>query len=283
MYSNIAANKRKTVFLMIVLILILGGLAFIVHLLTNTVLITATFGIVLLLAVTIQYVSGNKVLKKMVHGEETNKASHPTLYRIVENLAIRTGIPTPTIIVVNNSTPNAFASGTSPEKAMVGVTTGLLELLNDDELEGVMAHEIAHIKNYDTRVSLLVYAVSVTLLVLGEILIRAGFGNRNGLIFGLIGLAVLIIGYPLVYLIRMAVSREREYLADASSVEYTRYPEGLTSALQKIGNSPAKSLEPSADHMMFFNKSPKFLASILATHPPIELRVKRLKDSFKSF
>lgn len=283
MYRQIAENKRTTVGLLFLILGVVGGISVLVNLIFDdrTGFWGVSLFVVLISAIVIVFFYTNKTVVKMMGGVEVTKAEYPTLVRIVENLSITAGIPVPKIVVMDNDSINAFAAGSSPEKAVVGVTTGALKYLTKEELEGVMAHEIAHVRNYDTRVSVVVYAVAIVFLVLGEILIRSR-GRKNPL--PIVGLVLLLIGYPIVTLLRLAVSREREFLADASSVELTRFPEGLQNALRKIeSQGEGKALEPAASHMMFSNKPAKFFKKLLSTHPPVEERVARLDKTFTGF
>ena len=177
----------------------------------------------------------------MSGARQIQKADNPRLYRVVENLAITEGLPMPKVYIVNDPAPNAFATGRDPKHASVAATTGILELLTDDELEGVMAHEMGHVKNYDIRVSMIVFGLVVAVGFISDMFLRIAFfgGNRNSgggnpivLIFGL---AAFIVAPLVAGVVQAAVSRQREYLADATGALTTRHPDALASALEKLG------------------------------------------------
>lgn len=281
MYTQIAANKRNTFFLVAILLLgFIGfGVWFSYEAQDPTPFLFFSFAAITITVV--QYFLATRQLLTLTHAVEATRTAYPSLIKKVENLSITAGIPTPKVYVIPDSSLNAFAAGSSPEKAIVGVTSGLLEELDESELEGVLAHEIAHIKNYDIKVSTLIFAFSIAILFIGEFLLRIRMGRGNP--FPIIGLFILVFGYPFVMLIRLAISRQREFLADASSVELTRYPDGLISALEKIGASSKKgNLEPAASHMFFINETKGWLAKILSTHPPVRERINRLQSSLDS-
>lgn len=286
MYNHIASNKRKTFFLMTIAVVILlafgwaygqytgdvaGGLALaaIVSIGTNVV---SYFGSAKIALAT----SGAKVIQK---------TDHPELYRLVENLSITAGMPMPQVAIINDPALNAFATGRNPEHAVVAVTTGLLERLDKTELEGVIAHELSHIKNYDILVMTVVVVLIGTIALLADLLRfgRLSGGNRKeGGNIGLIVALVLLIVAPLIgQLIKLAVSRKREFLADASGALLTRYPEGLASALEKISAHPAqmKRANHATAHLFINNpfKGEK-LSNLFSTHPPAAERIKRLRE-----
>jgi heat shock protein HtpX len=214
------------------------------------------------------------------------------LYRIVENLSITNGMPMPKVYIVNDPAPNAFASGRDPENAVVAATTGLLDIMTDPELEGVMAHEMGHVKNYDIRVSTIVFGLVVAVGFISDIMFRMAFygsrgsrdSNDNGglavlaLVFGLIAMIIA----PLVSaLIQAGISRQREFLADATGAMTTRNPEGLASALHKLGeySRPLQRQSASMAHMWIADPNkPNFLERMFSTHPPIADRVRRLLE-----
>jgi len=238
-----------------------------------------------LVYVLISYYSGSKMALAVNQAKEIQKKDNPRLYRIVENLAITEGLPTPKVYIMDDPAPNAFATGRDPRHSAVCVTTGLLDIMDDKELQGVMAHELGHIKNYDVRVSMIAFALTVVISLLADIMLRLTFfsdrdnnNNQAALILGLIA-AVLA---PLVAtFIQLAISRRREYLADATGALATRYPEGLASALEKIGKagSAIKHQNSSTAHLFFANPLKKgMIAGLFSTHPPIEDRVARLRQ-----
>lgn len=221
---------------------------------------------------------------------------NPELYRLVENLAITAGLPTPKIYVIADSAPNAFATGRNPEKAVIVFTTGILQKLNKTELEGVVAHELSHIGNYDIRLMTLVVVLVGILTLLADFLLRMSFFGRGGrsregggqvqAVFLLVGLILAILSPIIATLIQLAISRKREYLADASGVLLTRYPEGLATALQKIAadREPLEAANKATAHLYISNPLKNhhdrigWFASLFNTHPPVEERIKRLRQ-----
>jgi len=229
--------------------------------------------------------------------------AEPRLHRIVETTAIRAGIPVPQIGVIEDAAPNAFAASLRPEKAVIGVTRGALELLDDSELEAVIAHEVAHIVNHDGRVTLTTFAlvgsiaaVAMFLLSIGWALFRSIIGEFRmglGLLLGLLGVGLMLIGgvfwivaTVLGPLISAAVSRKREFLADASGVELTRFPDGLVRALEKLAAHPASATGRTAEVQALFihtGGGASWVERLLGTHPPVEERVERLRAMESSF
>nr|WP_211160965.1 M48 family metallopeptidase [Microcella alkalica] len=239
-----------------------------------------------------QYFAAGRQALSMAGARPIEKADNPRLYRIVENLAITEGLPMPKVYIVDDPAPNAFATGRDPQHASVAATTGLLEIMNDRELTGVMAHELGHVKNYDIRVSTIVFGLTVAVGLIADILARMAFfgGNRNNnggnpivLIFGLVAMLVA----PLVAAaIQAAVSRQREYLADATGALTTRDPEGLASALQKLGDyaRPMRRQQSTMAHLWMNDPmKPGVMDRMFQTHPPIPDRVKRLLENSSRF
>ncbi len=208
------------------------------------------------------------------------------LYKIVENLAITNGMPTPRVHLIDDPGMNAFATGRDPQHAMVAATSGLASALTDAELEGVMAHELGHVKNYDIRVSMVVFGLVIAVSLLSDIFIRSTLfssrdnDNRSGL-FAFLGIAAAILAPLIASVIQAAVSRQREFLADATGAMTTRYPDGLASALQKIsaGNPRVKKVSSASAHLFFANPlSAKNFGKLFSTHPPTEERIARLRE-----
>jgi heat shock protein HtpX len=290
-YRAIAANKRNTVFIIIVFVLLIGGLGLVADYLYGggmTIFIGTLIGATAY--VLFQYFASSSQALSMAGARQIEKRDNPRLYRIVENLAITEGMPMPKVYIVNDPAPNAFATGRDPEHASVAATTGLLELMDDRELTGVMAHELGHVKNYDIRVSTIVFGLVVAVGLLADILVRMAFfgGNRNNgnpivLVFGLVAMIVA----PLVAsLIQAAVSRQREYLADATGALTTRDPEALASALQKLGDyaRPMRKQNSTMAHLWISDPmKPGLIDRMFQTHPPIPDRVKRLMENSTRF
>ena len=290
MYSAIAANKRNTIFIMLVFLVIIGGLGWFAAYMYGDINI-AIFTVVIAAAYAWfqYYLAGSQALS-MAGAIEIQKADNPRLFRIVENLCIATGTPMPKVYIIKDQAPNAFATGRDPQHASVAATSGLLDLMDDAELEGIMAHELGHVRNYDIRVSMIVFGLVVAVGFLADILVRMSFfaGNRrddNGgggnpvvMIFGLVAMIIA----PLVAtMVQLAISRQREYLADATGALTTRHPEALASALQKLGayGRPMQKQSSSMAHMWIADpEKPGLAERMLSTHPPIAERIERLHE-----
>lgn len=236
----------------------------------------------------IEYKLANRQITKFSGAQPLNKKDNPVLYHIVDNLAITEGIPTPAIYLINDEAPNAFASGNSPEEALIGVTTGLLDLLDKRELEGVIAHEIGHIKNYDTRVNTIAFGLVAVIAILTAILTRMfwlGGSKRHHkhvpAILYFFGWLISLIVPFIVAILQLALNRQREYLADASSALTTRNPGQIISALEKIKqhSAPLQNDNPAIAHLFLVSPTQRDTRSLLATHPPIEKRISRLQKS----
>lgn len=289
MYSQIAANKRKTILMFIAFLGLVLGLSWVAGILLTgdtsfTPVISIGFFIGSIIYALVMYYSGAKLATAVNGAKEIQKRDNPRLYRIVENLAITEGMPMPKVYVMDDPAMNAFATGRNPKHAVVCATTGLLEALDDNELEGVMAHEMGHVKNYDIRVSMFAFGlVSVVSLIADLILHFTIFGGRREGTHPAIliaGLAAMILAPLAAAMIQMSISRRREYLADATGALTTRHPEALASALQKIsGNSKTRRANSSTAHLFFANPLNKgSIASLFSTHPPIDKRVDALNE-----
>jgi len=288
MYSAIARNKRNTVFIIILFLAIIGGLGW----LANSVYSPkGSYGILILTIVIaggyalVQYFAAGRQAIAMSGGIRVNsKSDHPRLWNTVENLSITTGTPMPEIYIINDPAPNAFATGRDPQHAMVAATTGLLAIMDDAELEGVMAHELGHVRNYDIRVSMIVFGLVVAVGFISDMFLRMAFFGRNNnnngnpvvMVFGIVAMVVA----PLVAsMVQLAVSRQREYLADATSALTTRHPDALASALAKLETygRPMQKQNTSMAHLWIANPlKPGMMAKLFSTHPPIEDRIDRL-------
>lgn len=243
--------------------------------------------------VAIQYYSSGSQALAMAGAKPIEKADNPRLYRIVENLAITTGLPMPKVYIVDDPAPNAFATGRDPEHAAVAATTGLLDIMDDSELEGVMAHELAHIKNFDIRVTTIVFGLVVVVGLMSDVLARMAFfggmrrGNNGGNpLMIIIAILAMILAPLLAAVIQAAVSRQREYLADATGALTTRHPEALASALVKLGEygRPLKKQQASMAHLWMADPiKPGIIDRMFQTHPPIQARVERLLENQARF
>lgn len=248
-------------------------------------------GAVLIYAL-IQYFAAGKLAVKMMGAREIQKSDNPRLYRIVENLAITVGMQTPKVYIIDDAAPNAFATGRDPQHAAVGVTTGLLDVMDDRELTAVMAHEIGHVQNYDIRVSTIAFGLVSAIGLLADIALRMVFyggGNRNNNNNGLVmvyAFVAAMIAFLIARLVQAGVSRQREYLADASGAMTTRDPDALASALAKLGQygRPMKRESTSTANLFMSNPlQPGFFTRLFSTHPPIERRIQRLQSNKAKF
>jgi heat shock protein HtpX len=310
----IAANKRNSVLLVIVFCLFVTIVAMILSLALVAYFIPESMhhldvgrallvggvaaGISLLLSL-LAYYSGDSMILTISHARPIEHKDDPELFNVVEEMAIAAGIPVPRIYVIDDSAPNAFATGRDPRHAAVTITTGLRTKLTREELQGVIAHELSHIRNYDIRLMLLMAVLVGTVVMLADFFWQVvGFSSPRGgrrdrdsgkdgggpLAMILIILAVILalIAPLLAQLIQLAVSRQREFLADAGAVELTRYPQGLASALKKIDADPAilKVANRGTAHLYIANPVTKFEArahTAFASHPPIKERIRRLE------
>jgi heat shock protein HtpX len=287
MYSAIARNKRNTVFIIVLFLVIITGLGW----LANAVYGQGGYGILILTVVVaagyalVQYFAAGRQAISMSGGIRVNSVTdHPRLWRIVENLSITTGTPMPEVYIINDPAPNAFATGRDPQHAIVAATTGLLDIMDDAELEGVMAHEIGHVRNYDIRVSMIVFGLVVAVGFISDMFLRMAFFGRNNnsngnpvvLVFGLVAMIVA----PLIAsIVQLAVSRQREYLADATGALTTRQPDALASALAKLGEygRPMRKQNTSMAHLWIADPlKPGVMDKLFATHPPLNERIERL-------
>ena len=288
MYSAIARNKRNTWFIMIAFVLIIGALGLLAGWLAgNNWWIS---GFVVIGAVgyaTVQYFVADREALALAGAVEIQKSDDPRLWNMVENLCIATGTPMPKVYVVQDAAPNAFATGRTPERAAIAVTTGLLELMNDQELEGVLAHELGHVRNYDIRVSLIVFGLVVAIGLLADVFLRLtlfGGARRGGngqaqIVFLIFGIVAAVIAPLLAGAVQAAISRQREYLADATAALTTRNPDGLASALAKLQAhaQPLKKSNTSMAHLWMADPlKPNALSRLFSTHPPIPDRIARL-------
>ncbi len=284
------ANKRNSLILMAVMFLIFLGAIFAISYIFDIGLcgpIMGFFG--LLFYAVIVFYQGDKIVLAMGGAKEARKEDYPFLHNTVEGLALASQIPMPKLYVVQDDSPNAFATGRDPQHASVAVTTGLLKLMKREELEGVIAHEISHVANYDIRFSMLAVVFIGAISLLGNFAWRTmgiGFGggrSRRGGgagIFVLIALVFVILAPIFAQMVRFAISRQREYLADANGARLTRYPEGLASALEKIGsyNVPTTSANDVTASLYISNPFPHKIGFLGSTHPKIEDRIKRLRS-----
>lgn len=286
-FDAIGANKRNSLILIFVIFLIFFGMVWVVSDLLEWGMFGYFLGFVALIfyAVT-AYFAGDKIVLAMAGAKELKKKDNPFIYNVVEGLSIAANIPTPKVYIIDDPAPNAFATGRDPEHSSVAVTRGLLDTLKREELEGVIAHEISHIANYDIRF------MTLTVVLIGAIGLISGIVTRTFLYGGmggrsrgkgsgplmLIGLVFVILAPIAATFVRFAISRQREYLADANAAKLTRYPPGLAGALEKIEKYP-KGMKKATDVTapLYISNPFKKAEGMFATHPPIKDRVKRLK------
>ena len=299
MYRAIAANKRNTVFIISIFIIVIGVLGAAASVIIGGDVYTITIGTLIGagLYTLLQYFAASSQALAISGAHEIQKSDDPRLYRIVENLAITNGLPMPKVYVINDDAPNAFATGRDPKHAVVAATTGLLDLMDDSELEGVMAHEIGHVQNYDIRLSTVVFGLVVAIGFLADILLRLSFfggGNRNSNSGGgggnpivlVLGLVAIVVAPIVAGVVQAAVSRQREYLADATGAMTTRHPDALASALAKLEayGRPVRRQHTSMAHLWISDPSkPGMMSRMFSTHPPIAERVARLTKIGRSF
>lgn len=285
MYSEIASNKRKTVYIFIVFLLVIAALAWVLGQMFGSM--PLTYGVLVggSLYALFGYYAGSRLSLAVNGAHEIQKRDNIRLWRTVENLAITEGLPMPKVYIMDDPAPNAFATGRNPEQGVVCVTTGLLEIMDDQELQGVLAHELGHIKNYDIRVSMLAFALTAVISIIADTILHLTWfrdrDDNNNQATMLLGIAAAILAPLVATMIQLAISRKREYLADATGALATRYPEGLASALEKIGKvgSATRKQNTATAHLFFANPLKKGnLAGLFSTHPPIEERVARLRE-----
>ncbi|NBU33177.1 hypothetical protein EB118_05495 [bacterium] len=286
MYNEIAANKRKTVVLLFAFFTLAGVLAYVFSkALANESIFVFAVVFSFFYALWGYFASSGAALA-LNGAKQIVKSDNPRLFRIVENLAITEGLPTPKIYIIDDKGLNAFATGRDPKHASVAVTTGLLEVLTDAELEGVMAHELGHIKNYDIRVSMIAFALVGVISLLCDMFWRISFwgGDKdedsNGALM-VVAIVAVILAPLVALLIQLSISRKREYLADATGALTTRYPEGLASALEKIRDGGPALRRQNSSTAHFFIANPlkgKSVSTMLSTHPPINKRITILRN-----
>jgi heat shock protein HtpX len=287
-YQYITQNKRRTWFLLFGMSLFIVALSFAFGAANGVdggssvvfgIIVATVYGL-------ISYYASMRVALYTSGAKEISKKDAPELWNLVENLCIANGQPMPGVYIIEDPSPNAFATGRDPEHSAIVFTTGLLQLLNKQELEGVAAHELSHIKNYDIRVMTITVVLVGAIALLADIFLRSGSRsdsskNNNGVLI-LIGIVLAILAPIVSEVIKLAISRQREYLADASGALLTRYPDGLASALQKLqsANIPLKNANRATAHL--YISSPfaagGYLSRMFSTHPPTEDRVARLRS-----
>ncbi len=301
LYTHIGSNIRRTWVLFSVFFIIIIGLGwFLSYYFEDQAILFFAVGISVFMSF-FSYWFSDKIVLGISGAKLINHDQAPQLYHVVENLCITAGLPVPKIYIINDPTLNAFATGRNPQNAVIAVTSGLLQTLNQTELEGVIAHELSHIGNRDILLQTVVVTLVGAVSLISDIFVRGRmFGGRkssndNGggqarAVLMIVGLIFIILSPIISKLIQLAISRKREYLADASGSLLTRYPEGLASALEKIAqnSTPIKKTHKAMAHLYISNpylstlggKTNK-LTNLFSTHPPIQERIKRLRETSK--
>ena len=290
-YTEISSNKRKTLLLITFFLILITALGYVFgQSMNQPLLLPIAIGFSVLMSFG-GYFYSDKLVLAISKAREIQRTDDPELYRSVENLSIAAGLPAPKVYLIDDSAPNAFATGRDPSHAVLCITTGLRSKLTKPELEGVMAHELSHVGNYDIRLSSIIVVLVGVVALLSNWMLRASFfggrrrsndNNQLGAIFAIVGLVMAILSPIAATLIQLAISRKREYLADASGALLTRYPEGLASALRKIAadQEPLEVANNATAHLYIINPlhaNPTGFSRLFDTHPPIEERIKRLE------
>jgi len=292
LYNAISANKWKTWIIMFLFVVFITTLVYVMSKALGLSAIGIS-GMALVLAGFMSigsYYFSDKLVLATTGAKEIKKADYPAYYRAVENLCIAAGLPMPKVYVIEDRSPNAFATGRDPKHGVVAATTGLLDMMNEAELEGVIAHELSHIKNYDIRLAGVLAVLVGFVAILSDLFVRASLfsnsdDNRGNAVFVIIAIALAILSPIAATLIQLSVNRKRELLADASGSLLTRYPEGLASALEKLAadHTAPKTASNATAHLFienpFDNKKVKnMFTGLFNTHPPLEERIKILRS-----
>lgn len=293
MFDEVRNNKIKSYILLSIFIIVIGFLGAVIGLFFGSVYFGLSFSIIISLIYTsIVWYSGDQMILRMSGAREVTKKEYPYLFHTIEGLAIAANIPAPKAYVIDDSAMNAFATGRDSNHASITVTTGLLKVMNRQELEGVIAHEMSHIKNYDIRFMMLAAVLVGIITLISDFILRSYFwGGKNrrtkesrlDVLIVLFAILLAILSPIIGELIKLAISRKREYMADASAVVLTRYPPGLASALRKIAKDPDPLVDKAnkaTAHLFIskpFRQESSFLVNLFSTHPPIHERIKRLE------
>ena len=293
MYQQIDSNKRKTVILMILFITFVISLGWLYGYLTNSGYGGLILALIISLAMTVfSYFAGDKIALSTAGAKPITHDENTYVYHLVENLCLTAGLPMPKIYIINDPNINAFATGRDPQHASIAITLGAINKLENEELEGVIAHELSHIKNYDIRLMMVVIVLVGIIALLADWLTHSFLWRKSddrdrgqfGLILFVVGLVLIILSPIIAQLIQLAISRKREFLADADGSLLTRYPQGLANALEKIAQTnqlPMKNANNAIAHLYIanpFGQTKRFLSTLFSTHPPIEERISKLRQ-----
>lgn len=296
MYNQIAANERRTAYLFIFFSVVIIAIGYVLSYIYGSYLILVIAVIIAVIQSWVSYFYSDSIALATSGAIEAPREQFIDLHRTVENLAITAGLPKPKIYIIEDNAPNAFATGRDKEHASIAVTSGLLQIMNKDELQGVIAHELSHVGNKDILVSTVVVTLVGTIVLLSDIFLRSMFwggGRRDsrndnglGVYLMIIGIVLAILSPLIGQLIQLAISRKREYLADASGALLTRYPEGLASALEKLKQyeQPMRTVNRATAHL-FINEpygqkedQKSWLTNLFSTHPPLDDRIEKLEE-----
>ena len=297
LWTQVDSNKRRSAVLISFFVVLVIALGWLISYVYNSPAILVIAVIIALVQALLSYYSGDKIVLATSGAQEIQKKDNPTLWNVVENLSITSGLPMPKVYIIPDSAPNAFATGRDPEHASVAVTAGLLEVLDKNELSGVIAHEMSHVGNFDIRLATIVAILVGVIAIVSDIFVRSrifGFGRRDsrdnngGQLLMILAIVAAILAPLVATIVQLAISRKREFLADADGALLTRYPEGLASALEKISRykKPMEHVSTATSHLYISNplgggdetKEQSFFAKIFSTHPPIAERVKILRQ-----
>lgn len=294
-FEDVRENTLKSILLIALFFILVAGLGWIIGWYYGNVNIGLLIAVVFtIIYVVIMYFSGDQMILTMSGAHEVTKKENAYLVNTVEGLAIAAGLPKPRVYIIEDTALNAFATGRDPEHASIAVTSGLIKKLNRQELEGVVAHEMSHIKSFDIRTMMLATVLVGVITLMSDFMLRSflwGGGRRDSkdaggltIVFIIVGLVLAILAPLIAHLIRLAVSRKREYAADAQGAILTRYPEGLASALEKIKGDPDPLVDTAnraTAHLYIsspFKNTAGWFANMFSTHPPIGDRIKRLRQ-----
>ena len=288
MYNQIDSNKHKTILLVTIFFILIITLGWFLGMYMDYGYGIFLFAIIFSVGTSlVSYYKGDKIALASTGAKEIKKTNNPYVYRMVENLCIAAGLPTPKVYIIDSPALNAFATGRDPKHASVALTTGIIDALENEELEAVIAHELSHIKNYDIRLMTMVVVMVGMIALMSNIFWQIRFfgggrksDDKGGGIIMIVGLVLLILSPIIAEIIKLAISRKREYLADASAALMTRYPEALARALEKISQSnlPLKKASTATAHLFISNPfKKKGFSNLFSTHPPIADRVKKLR------